>query len=291
MTRLNEFTYIAYAAEYREQLLPHTDGIKKYQRNANLEREDMSIKRRIKVPAIALIATLAVTIFLVGCGGAQETAAPAAPAAPTAAAPQVAPPTNTPVVRATNTPVASGAVLPTPTQRASVLQATPRPTAVPTQQEGELVSERLIVVLDPPSLESMLDCEVTGSGVVNYRMSAEFMIDANRYDGEYEPTLATEWSISEDGMVWNFKLRQGVQWHDDWGEFTAQDVQHSRWTSSIGSPASAACPSAVRRSGTKPAPTALPTTETTKPVLTWVIVWRAGTWWRKNLPGPALMNT
>ena len=90
-----------------------------------------------------------------------------------------------------------------------------------------MVTERLIVVLDPPSLESMLDCEVTGSGVVNYRMSMEFMIDANRYNGEYEPTLATEWSISDDGMIWNFKLRQGVQWHDDWGEFTARDVQNS----------------------------------------------------------------
>ena len=186
----------------------------------------MSIRRALKFPAIALMVTLALTTFLVGCGGAQETAAPAAPAAPTAAAPQVAAPTNTPVVRATNTPVASGA-LPTPTQRASVLGATPRPTAEPTQQEGELVTERLIVVLDPPSLESMLDCEVTGSGVVNYRMSMEFMIDANRYNGEYEPTLATEWSISDDGMIWNFKLRQGVQWHDDWGEFTARDVQNS----------------------------------------------------------------
>ena len=174
----------------------------------------MSIRRQLKLPAIALIVTLALTIFLVACGGAQETAAPVDQAT---AAPQVETPTDTPVARATNTPVAAGA-LPTPTQRASVLQATPRPTAAPTQQEGELVTERLIVVLDPPSLESMLDCEVTGSGVVNYRMSMEFMVDANRYDGEYEPTLATEWSISDDGLIWNFKLRQGVRWHDDWGD-------------------------------------------------------------------------
>lgn len=186
----------------------------------------MSLRRHLKLPGIALMTLLLVTAFLVACGGTQQAAAPAAPAEATAA-PQVEAPTNTPVVRATNTPVASG-ILPTPTQRSSVLQATPRPTsAAPIQQEGELVSERLVVVLDPPSLESMLDCEVTGSGVVNYRMSMEFMIDANRYDGEYEPTLATEWSISDDGMIWNFKLRQGVQWHDDWGEFTAQDVQHS----------------------------------------------------------------
>ena len=73
----------------------------------------------------------------------------------------------------------------------------------------------------------MLDCEVTGSGVLNYRMSAEWMVDASRFDGTYEPMLATEWGISSDGRTWNFKLRQGVRWHDDWGEFTAQDVKHS----------------------------------------------------------------
>ena len=107
--------------------------------------------------------------------------------------------------------------------------ATGQPTTVPTpvEEQRALVTDRLVVVLDPPSLESMLDCEVTSSGVVNYRMSAEFMVDANRFDGSYEPQLATEWGISADGKTWNFKLRQGVQWHDDWGEFTAQDVKHS----------------------------------------------------------------
>ena len=104
-----------------------------------------------------------------------------------------------------------------------------QPTTVPTpvEEQGALVSDRLVVVLDPPTLESMLDCEVTGSGVVNYRMSAEWMVDANRFTGEYEPMLATEWSITPDGRAWNFKLRRGVRWHDDWGEFTAQDVKHS----------------------------------------------------------------
>ena len=98
---------------------------------------------------------------------------------------------------------------------------------VPVEEQGALATNRLIAVLDPPSFESMLDCEVTGSGVVNYRMSAEFMVDAGRFDGSYEPMLATEWAITPDGRTWNFKLRQGVQWHDDWGEFTARDAKHS----------------------------------------------------------------
>ncbi|REJ17658.1 MAG: ABC transporter substrate-binding protein [Caldibacillus debilis] len=37
------------------------------------------------------------------------------------------------------------------------------------------------------------------------------------------PNLAKEWSVSKDGLVWTFKLRDDVKWHD--GEpFTAEDV-------------------------------------------------------------------
>jgi peptide/nickel transport system substrate-binding protein len=40
------------------------------------------------------------------------------------------------------------------------------------------------------------------------------------------PALASEWSASDDGLVWTFKLRKGVKWHD--GEpFTADDVAYT----------------------------------------------------------------
>ncbi|MDF2473900.1 MAG: extracellular solute-binding protein family 5 [Anaerocolumna sp.] len=46
-------------------------------------------------------------------------------------------------------------------------------------------------------------------------------------DGNLVPCLATEWSQSEDGLVWTFKLREGVKWVDSTGaevaEVTAQD--------------------------------------------------------------------
>ena len=32
--------------------------------------------------------------------------------------------------------------------------------------------------------------------------------------GEFLPELATEWSVSEDGMEYTFKLRDDVKWHD-----------------------------------------------------------------------------
>lgn len=50
------------------------------------------------------------------------------------------------------------------------------------------------------------------------------------------PGLATEWSVSADGLVYTFKLRQGVKWHDG-APFTADDVVFSVervWLKSLG---------------------------------------------------------
>ncbi len=44
---------------------------------------------------------------------------------------------------------------------------------------------------------------------------------------EYLPTLATEWSASDDARVWTFKLREGVQFHKGYGEMTSEDVVYS----------------------------------------------------------------
>jgi peptide/nickel transport system substrate-binding protein len=42
-----------------------------------------------------------------------------------------------------------------------------------------------------------------------------------------EPDLAQSWTASPDGKEWIFKLRQGVQCHHGYGEFTADDVVYS----------------------------------------------------------------
>jgi peptide/nickel transport system substrate-binding protein len=44
---------------------------------------------------------------------------------------------------------------------------------------------------------------------------------------DYVPTLATEWTQSDDAKVWTFKLREGVQFHRDYGEMTSEDVVFS----------------------------------------------------------------
>jgi peptide/nickel transport system substrate-binding protein len=44
--------------------------------------------------------------------------------------------------------------------------------------------------------------------------------------GETIPWLATDWSLSEDGLTWTFTLRDGVRWHDG-RPLTADDVAFS----------------------------------------------------------------
>ena len=42
-----------------------------------------------------------------------------------------------------------------------------------------------------------------------------------------EPDLAESWTVSDDKLVWTFKLRKGVQFHSGYGELTAEDVVFS----------------------------------------------------------------
>lgn len=45
-------------------------------------------------------------------------------------------------------------------------------------------------------------------------------------DGSVQPGLATEWSVSEDGMTWTIALREGVLFHSG-EEMTSEDVAYS----------------------------------------------------------------
>ena len=53
--------------------------------------------------------------------------------------------------------------------------------------------------------------------------------DLVRYDefAKYVPMLATDWVVSADLKDWTFNLREGVQFHKGFGEFTSKDLVHS----------------------------------------------------------------
>ena len=42
-----------------------------------------------------------------------------------------------------------------------------------------------------------------------------------------EPDLAESWTSAPGGTEWTFKIRQGVQCHSGYGEFTAEDAAYS----------------------------------------------------------------
>jgi peptide/nickel transport system substrate-binding protein len=39
--------------------------------------------------------------------------------------------------------------------------------------------------------------------------------------------LAESWDVRDGGLTWEFRLRKGPQWHNGWGDVTADDVQSS----------------------------------------------------------------
>lgn len=57
-------------------------------------------------------------------------------------------------------------------------------------------------------------------------MVLESLLTRNIDTREWEPSLATEWTISKDGNVFEFTLRPGVKWHDG-KPLTVEDVKFS----------------------------------------------------------------
>lgn len=67
-----------------------------------------------------------------------------------------------------------------------------------------------------------------------YDQMLEGLVKYNPKTLEVEPALATEWSVSEDGLTYTFTLREGVKFHDNecfeggkGRDFVAQDVLYT----------------------------------------------------------------
>ncbi|MFQ5342926.1 MAG: ABC transporter substrate-binding protein [Anaerolineae bacterium] len=129
----------------------------------------------------------------------------------------IATPTPTPA-QATATPT-----LPPPTTTPSPT-LTPRPPT-PTPEPQVL---RFGLPADPVRLDpavSLDDASVLVSAQL-YDTLVRFVPGTTRI----EPALATEWAVSQDGLTWDFALREGVTFHDG-APLTAQAVvwNFQRW--------------------------------------------------------------
>ena len=170
-------------------------------------------------------AVLAALVGLVACGGSNEpqaaapepTAAPTATSAPAAAAPEATAPSEAPA----------------PTATTEAMMAAGQPTAMGEScapsadltfddrppQGGTLV--RLFA--DPPTLDPHLMGDVTSSVI-----GGEVFGGLVTLSLDYQPVLdlAETCSISEDGLVYTFVLRENAKFHDG-KPVTAQDVKWS----------------------------------------------------------------
>ncbi len=70
------------------------------------------------------------------------------------------------------------------------------------------------------------------SNAMEFGIAANLVDSLIEYDkyGRVKPALATEWKVSEDNLVWTFKIREGVKWirydGSEYGELTADDFVH-----------------------------------------------------------------
>ena len=165
-------------------------------------------------------AILAALIGLVACGGSEEPQAaapeatiaptPTAAAAPAATAPSEAPTPATNPVAAPAAPAAAGES----SAPSADLTFDDRPP-----QGGTLV--RLFA--DPPTLDPHLAGDVTSSVIINEVFGGLVTLSL-----DYQPVLdlAENLSISDDGLVYTFVLRENAKFHDG-KPVTAHDVKWS----------------------------------------------------------------
>lgn len=84
---------------------------------------------------------------------------------------------------------------------------------------GEIV---LSTFSDPKSFNPITSTENTTTEFTSYIF--EGLVKANGVTLLPEPNMADTWSVSDDGLVWNFHLRSGVRWSDS-VPFSAYDVE------------------------------------------------------------------
>ena len=77
---------------------------------------------------------------------------------------------------------------------------------------------------EPTTLSPLSAVDAYSSAVHGYIF--ESLLDRDVESFDWKPALAKEWKISADKRIFDFKLREGVKWHDG-KELTAEDIKFS----------------------------------------------------------------
>ncbi len=85
--------------------------------------------------------------------------------------------------------------------------------------------ERLVVAVGQWGIETPFAWRSSQSEKTLWDCMHDPLIMRDPKTFEYRPGLATEWKPSNELRTWTFKLRSGVQFHEGFGEMTAEDVK------------------------------------------------------------------
>ena len=160
-------------------------------------------------------------LVTIACGAPteqEESTAPAGNSQPTA--PQQEQPTAQPTFAQPSGMSDSSAGGAAPT-------AIPAPTDPPSTTAGEPVQADLRVAITPPYAENLLGWRVGGTNQGILQPMQENLIQRNFQTWEAQEMLATSWSVSPDGKVWNIKLREDVPFHHGEDTFGVSDFVFS----------------------------------------------------------------
>jgi len=78
---------------------------------------------------------------------------------------------------------------------------------------------------EPETFDPALDYETAGGEVVQSVYDTLVWYNREKAD-EFVPNLATEWTVSDDGLTYTFNIRQGVKFHEG-GDLTPEDVAYT----------------------------------------------------------------
>jgi oligopeptide transport system substrate-binding protein len=114
-----------------------------------------------------------------------------------------------------------------------VVEKTVEVEVTPTPAPGEeQVTLDITVATEPPTMDPSLSTDTTSVWSVRQMFMGLAAFDEK---AQVIPALATEWSASEDGLTWTYKMRDDVHWvhrdpntgeFEDLGPVTAQDVEY-----------------------------------------------------------------
>ena len=110
---------------------------------------------------------------------------------------------------------------------ASAAPSTPDETEPENPEESPYVEDATFRYLYASEIGTMNYLKT--STTADFKPAANFVDTLIEYDqyGVVKPCLTTEWSVSDDGLVWTLKLREGVKWYtyelEEYAETTADD--------------------------------------------------------------------